>query len=206
MTNKNITITGELGSGKSSVASTLKNILGYKLVSVGIIQRELAAKYNMSANEFNKYMELHPEIDAECDRRVAELGRQGGLIFDSRLAWRFVPQSFKVFLTVDEDIAARRILGDKDRIGEAFSNPDEAKRNIKQRRDSERLRFRNQYGVELADFDNYDIVIDTGKSTPQATATCIVGHYRLHGLGQPFRKLWLGDWPQSSEFLSINNL
>lgn len=206
MTNKNITITGELGSGKSSVASILKNRLDYRLVSVGLIQRELAAKYNMSATEFNKYMELHPEIDIECDRRVAELGRESGLIFDSRLAWHFVPVSFKVFLTVSEDIAVQRIFGDKGRIGEAFSNSDAAKRDIQERRDSERLRFRTQYGVELADFDNYDLVLDTSLSNPQATAACILHHYRLDGPGRTYRKLWLGDWPQSDEFFSINNL
>ncbi|MDR2495792.1 MAG: cytidylate kinase family protein [Tannerellaceae bacterium] len=193
MTSNNITISGEPGSGKSSVTAILRRELGFEVVSVGLIQREMAASLNMSAVEFNRYMETHPELDHECDRRVAELGRRQGIIFDSRMAWRFVPHSFKVFLTVEEHIAAKRIFGDTNRIGESFDHIEEAVSKIRERRDSERLRFRMQYDADLADFGNYDLVVDTSESSPARTAACILDNYYLHSEQKPYRRLWLGN-------------
>ena len=38
-------------------------------------------------------------------------------ILDSRLAWHFVPSSFKVYLTVRPEIAAERVMNDHKRTG-----------------------------------------------------------------------------------------
>ncbi|MDR2499153.1 MAG: cytidylate kinase family protein [Tannerellaceae bacterium] len=206
MTNNNITISGDPGSGKSSVTAILQEQLGYERVSVGLIQREIAASMNMSAVEFNRYMETHPEIDHECDRRVAELGQRQGIIFDSRMAWRFVPLSFKVFLTVEEQIAAKRIFGDTNRIGESFDDIGEAVSKIRERRDSERLRFKLQYDADLSDFSNYDLIVETSDSSPTKTAACILHNYYLHAEQKPFRRQWLGNWTESEEFRLIINL
>ena len=200
----NITITGELGSGKSSVTAILKERLNFEVVSVGFIQRQLATKHNFSATEFNKYMETHPGIDEECDAMVAELGKQAGSrIFDSRMAWHFVPASFKIYLTVDEYIAAERIFKDKGRIGEAFATVEEARLNISERRKSELLRFKKAYGVQINDHSNYDLVIDTKYSTPPEVADCILNNYWLYLGGRPYPKAWLGGW-STGGFRSIH--
>ena len=191
----NITITGELGSGKSSVTAILKERLNFEVVSVGFIQRQLAAKHNLSAMEFNKYMETHPDIDEECDAMVAELGAHAGnRIFDSRMAWHFVPASFKIYLTVDESIAAERIFKDKGRIGEAFASVEQARLDISERRKSEKLRFRKAYGVQIDDYSNYDLVIDTKYSTASEVVDCILNSYWLYLSGRPYQKTWLGIW------------
>ena len=49
----NITITGNLGSGKSSVAKILKE-KGYEYSSTGNIFRQLAMEKGLSVEEFNK--------------------------------------------------------------------------------------------------------------------------------------------------------
>jgi cytidylate kinase len=176
----NISISGELGSGKSTVAAELARTLRFEVVSVGLIQRRLAEKYGMSATEFNRYMETHPEIDIECDNMVADMGRGTRMIFDSRLAWRFVPTSFKVYLKVDKAVAARRILGDKGRVSESFSALEEALTSITERRASELLRFRTQYGVDLDDDSNYDLVVHTDRIAPRDTALLITFLYINH--------------------------
>ncbi|MCK9164005.1 MAG: AAA family ATPase, partial [Bacteroidales bacterium] len=104
MNNIKISISGDLGSGKSVLSKQLKEELGFEVISIGVIQRELATKYGMDALEFNKFMETHPEIDEQCDEMVTNYGKEDrGLILDSRLAWHFIPHSFKVHLTVDNN-------------------------------------------------------------------------------------------------------
>jgi cytidylate kinase len=175
---KNITITGDLGSGKSSVTAILKEKLKYEVISVGTVQRKLAEKYGINSIEaFNKYMETHPEIDTECDEMVAELGRQSGLIFDSRLAWHFVENSFKVYLSVDEDVAIKRIFFDQKRINESHLDLEQTRISNRKRRESEVARFKSLYNVDMNDFANYDLVIDTSALTPEEVAEQILEVY-----------------------------
>lgn len=193
MKNK-IAITGDLGSGKSSVCKILHEKLNFRIVSVGSIQRELAANHNMSITEFNRYMETHPEIDIACDNKVSEWGRSDeGLIFDSRLAWHFVPHALKVYLKVDILIAAQRIFGDRERKNEEQSDIDAVQSKISERRQSEILRFKSQYRVDLESFDNYDVVIDTGNLSIEETADIILEVYACFATGKPFAKFHPAD-------------
>jgi len=175
---KNITITGDLGSGKSSVTSILKEKLNYGVVSVGTVQRKLVEKYGIESIEaFNKYMETHPEIDTECDNMIAELGKQSGQIFDSRLAWHFVEDSFKVYLSVDENVAIQRIFSDQKRINESHPDVEQTRISNRKRRESEIVRFKSLYNLDMNDFSNYDLVIDTSSLTPEEVAQRILEAY-----------------------------
>ncbi|MDR2139548.1 MAG: cytidylate kinase family protein [Tannerella sp.] len=190
MTN-NITITGDLGSGKSAVAALLKDRLKFEVVSVGMLQRQLAEKYKLNTVAFNEYVESHPEIDLELDRMVAETGKKNNLIFDSRLAWHFVENAFKVYLSVDDEIASRRIFSDKDRMNESYADMEQAKINIQKRRASELSRFKAQYHVALDDWSNYDLIIDTGYADPATVADCILVNRRLHLENRRHHKIWM---------------
>ena len=97
-----ISITGDLGSGKSTVCRYIKENHGLNVYSIGQIQRSLAQKYNMDILTFNRYMESHPEFDEEIDAELAKIGkRDESMVLDSRMAWHFVPDSFKVYLSVE---------------------------------------------------------------------------------------------------------
>lgn len=192
--NNKIAITGDLGSGKSSVCKVLHKELGFRIISVGSIQRELAAEHNMSITEFNRYMETHPEIDIACDNKVSEWGKTNeGLIFDSRLAWHFVPHALKVYLKVDIRIAAQRIFGDRERRNEEQSDIVAVQSKISERRKSEIIRFKSQYQIDLEAFDNYDIVIDTGNLSIEETAHIILESYTRFANGRPFEKFHSAD-------------
>ena len=172
-----ISLTGDLGSGKSHVSMLLSEKLGVKIISTGSIQREIAVKYGMTTLELNEYTISHPEIDDEIDARVSELQQaKESLIFDSRLAWHFAPKSFKVYLTVDVEEAARRIFNDK-RTGEKYKSFGEAKKQIKARRKSEVERFKNYYHIDYSDLSNYDLIIDTTDTTPGQVCEKIVSGF-----------------------------
>ena len=62
-----ISLTGDLGSGKSTVSTILCKQLHYEYIYTGQIQRRIAERYAMTTNELNVYAETHPEIDREID-------------------------------------------------------------------------------------------------------------------------------------------
>lgn len=166
MRNIKIAISGDLGSGKSVLAKKLNQELGFEIISIGVIQRELALKYNMDALEFNKFMETHPEIDQQCDNMVIKLGNEPrGLILDSRLAWYFIPHSFKIHLTVDPNIAGKRVYEDNIRKNEKYSSEVDAANKLIDRKNSEVFRYKSLYGIDVDNMNNYDCVIDTSNKT-----------------------------------------
>lgn len=192
MRNLKITISGELGSGKTALGKLLCEKANFTLISVGSIQRELAEKHGMTTLEFNKYMETHPEIDIECDKKVEEYGLSiSNLILDSRMAWHFVPHAFKIHLIVNIDIAATRIFKDTIRKNENNKDLKDTVENIKIRRASEYKRFKEQYNVEIDNYTNYDIIVDTSYITPENLANFVIEKFEKWKNEISFPKLWL---------------
>jgi cytidylate kinase len=166
-----ISITGDLGSGKSVVSRSLQDELGYEIYSTGKVQREIAARYEMTTLELNQYAETHPEIDEEIDSVFLELsGRPEGLIVDSRMAWFFMKNSFKVYLSVPPEVSAARIMADSTRRKEKYRDLEHAIHDITARKSSENRRFLEIYGADCADKNNFDLVVDTTDITPDEVA------------------------------------
>ena len=169
-----ISLTGDLGGGKSTVGAILQKRFGAEIISVGKLQRAMAAELKMDTCEFNKYQESHPEFDTILDKKLAEYETvDGNYIFDSRLAWHFVPSAFSVYLKCGIEESARRIMS-AGRSDETYSSVEEAKERIHARRESERQRYLNFYGVDITDLDNYDLVVDTVGKTAEQVAEEIV--------------------------------
>ena len=209
-----ITLSGELGSGKSTVANYLISKMPFKIVSAGLLFRQLAAKHGMSAKEFNEFIESDPKYDHYVDDTMAELGRKDeNIIFDSRMAWHFVPQSFKIYLYVDVDTATERIFNDKGRVSESYSDKATARQEIIDRRKSELLRYQNFYHCNLDDYSNYDLIVDTSHATRDEVNELIYNSFKAFEEGKEYTKIWLspkslilkGDEPDDTgEPLVIN--
>ena len=174
---KIITVTGDLGSGKSTVSNILINRLKYNFIYTGKIQREIADKYKMTTLELNQYAETHPEIDEEIDATFKSLNESTDLVVDSRLAWFFIPESFKVYLKTDITVAANRILNDSVRKNEKYASNDEAVRDLTARKASENKRYMELYGANCSDLSNYNLVIDCSCITPEKVADDIIAKY-----------------------------
>lgn len=159
----NISIAGDLGSGKSSVAKKICEKLGFDYFSTGSIQRKLAEEKGMDTLELNRFSETTREIDDYIDSFLKNINQsKKNHVLDSRLAWHFVDQSFKIYLTVLPEIAASRVLSDTERKNEPGANTvKDRKRTLLERKESENRRFKNMYHVDCLDFNNYDRVIDT---------------------------------------------
>ena len=125
-----ITITGNLGSGKSTIAKLLSEKYNFEVYSTGKVQRELARQMNLTTLELNQLMRSDQKYDRMIDDETARISRDNkekDIIFDSRLAWHFVERSFKVFVSVSLDEAAIRVMNDKRGVEEKYTSLEEAK-------------------------------------------------------------------------------
>ena len=170
-----ITITGSLYSGKSTVAKTISEALNYTYFSVGELQRKLAVEKGMSITEYNKYM-LDNELDHEIDNKTIEIGREKeDFIFDARLAWHFIPDSFKIYLKVELDAAVERAMKDERGKSEKYASKEEAKEKITERRKLEVDRFKDIYKIDIDEESNYDLVMDTSYMTIEEVIEKTIG-------------------------------
>ncbi len=169
-----ISLAGDLGSGKSTVSKILCERLGAKYYSTGAICRALASEMGMDIIEMNRYMETHPEFDKKIDDGLVALSDVDEcMIVDSRMAWHFVRDTFRVYMSTELEESARRILS-AGRAEEQVASFDEMVEKIRARRGSESLRYSEKYGVNIIDMNNYSLVIDTTYASPEEVAECIL--------------------------------
>ena len=169
-----ISLAGDLGSGKSTVSKIIVARTGIEYYSTGMVCRAMAAEHGISIDEFNRYMESHPEIDKQIDDGLIALSDDPrSYIIDSRMAFHFVKDTFRVYLTTDARVSAERILAAK-RDGESFGTVEETARRVSLRRTSENLRYFEKYGVHIMDMANYDLVLDTTDIPPETVADLIL--------------------------------
>ncbi|MDR2456434.1 MAG: cytidylate kinase family protein [Deltaproteobacteria bacterium] len=183
-----ITITGKLGSGKSTICRGLSERCKFQVYSTGEIHRNLANRMGLDTLALNKLMSGDSSYDRAIDdevKRIASECRDAALIFDSRLAWHFVECSVKLFTTVDPVVAAQRVFkaprGDEER----YADIDDALANLKLRARLERDRFKGIYGVDYYDYSNFDLIVDTTWLEPELLVSLIVSEASKIDCSQP---------------------
>ena len=178
-----ISITGKLGSGKSTICNILRERYGFEIFSTGTINREYARSLGISTLELNKRLNDDPSLDHEIDGTVTRLSierKDDNLIFDSRMAWHFAKDTFKIFLTIDAMEAARRVMKHQRGCEEHYETVEEACEKLVERSRVERVRFVDIYGVDYYDYNNFDIVVDTTSRTPDEIVAIIMENFESY--------------------------
>lgn len=214
--NKIITISGEPASGKSTVVKVIKDKyeqMGYQvqIISVGnvfrqLIQEEYYKTYpdrkNVSLADIQTDEEFKPKrnkIDKMVDEEVARRGQlinqtehpNNVYIIDSRLAWSNIPDSYAIRLTINEAIAGQRAFNDPNRGPEdRYDTVEEAIEKTKLRKLSEVQRYKERYGVDLTNPDNYDLIVDTSFSNQEELADIIIKGEENYRTGKWYPKTW----------------
>ncbi len=162
-----ITISGMLGSGKSTVAKQLASQIGYEHYSTGSAARKIAEQKGINISDYNSLTLADKNIDKEIDGCFIDLKNHNkNYVVDSRLAFFFLPDSLKVKLNVEILVAATRIFNDNERSQERkYKDIEETIAIIEQRRKLEVDRWQEIYGVNIEDNDNFDLIIDTTSKT-----------------------------------------
>jgi len=170
-----ITISGQAGSGKSSVGEILAKKLGYNYLSIGDMRREMARKRSMTLSEFNKLGEKEDFTDKEVDDFQSELGKnKDKMVVNGRTSYYFIPESVKICLKADPEERAKRVFGDKERQNEIFDRLDDAKKKIIDRDNSDVMRYKKIYGIDVSDKKNYDYIVDTSDITAEQVVDKII--------------------------------
>ncbi len=178
-----ITITGGLGSGKSSTADLVAQELGYARFSSGDFMRKIALEMKISLNELSILAETDSSIDKKIDEEVRNAGKLERSVIDSRLAYHWIPESFKVYLDLRPEIAQERILKNLEenplrKQSEDSSTSEEIYQKITSRLESERKRYMDLYGIDHTSLNNFDLVVDTTKNNLLEVVNVIVEEYK----------------------------
>ncbi len=172
---QHITLSGDLGSGKSTVARLLSQHVGFEIVASGDVQRTIATELGLSTLQVNWMAEQKSQIDEKIDGALANLNEAPEkLIIDARLGWHFVRDSFKIHLLVDSLVGAQRLLAGRYSAVEEYTTLDDARAAAEARAASERRRFLEKYKVDIVRLRNYDLVVDTSLASPEQVAATII--------------------------------
>ena len=166
-----VTISGPAGSGKSTAAAALAETLDYDHVSGGDLFRELADERGLTPLELNKLAEEDDQIDRDLDRRLREIAAsRDGVVLESRLAGWMAGEhaDFRVWLDAPLSVRARRIADREEK------SVDLARRETKERSESEARRYLEYYGIDIEELTIYDLALNTARLSPEAVLDVIV--------------------------------
>lgn len=160
----NIVISGDIGTGTSTLATGLSQKLGWPVLTFGQLFRQFVKDNNIPL--WDK-MAVPAEWEYKTDQLFHEkLKNEEHLIVDGHYqAWlnRDQKHVFRILLTLDPEVASQRILQRVDHMHT------ETPETIQKRREGLKTSFKKLYGA--ADYFNpqlFDLIIDTGKnSIPQ---------------------------------------
>ena len=188
-------ITGHLGSGKSTICKLLNKDYNFEQISAGSIMREMATKRGVSLLDFQKSDSNLEHIDNYIDTAIVEKNKaisdDKNVIFDSRMAWHFLPETFKIFIVVSPYEAALRTYLTRSAKEESYTSVEEAMNNLIERRVVENRRYKAIYDVNCEDLGNYDVVIDTSYISPKEAVEIIMDCYNKKEHDVPYEKLWI---------------
>jgi radical S-adenosyl methionine domain-containing protein 2 len=148
-----ITLSGCVGSGKTTVGKLLANKLQYNFISIGNRTRQFAETKGLSIVQFQELCLTNPEMDKQIDFEFSnECNDSENLIIDYRLGFKFIKNAYHIFLKISEETAIERIKS-ANRNAETFET-------ISQRNESFKNQFLNAYGVDYTMPKNYDLIVD----------------------------------------------
>ncbi len=164
-----ITISGPPGSGTTTVARKVSEMLGYTMISAGEVFRRLAKEKDMSLEEFGRYAEANPEIDNLIDRTQREEAlKHENAVVEGRLSGWMVPAELKVWIYCDREIRIQRIAK-----REKKSVEDVRKITI-EREEIEKRRYMKIYGIDIEDRSLYHLMINSARFSADEIASIIV--------------------------------
>jgi len=163
-----IAISGRSGCGNTTVSKMTADALNLRFINFTF--RTLAKERGLELKEVMELAAKDQSWDREVDTRQLALAREGGgCVLGSRLAiWMLKEADVKVYLYASAEIRARRILnregGQLDEVA-AFTE-------TRDRQDHDR--YLSFYNIDTDDYLFADLVIDTGKLTPDEITDLIV--------------------------------
>jgi cytidylate kinase len=117
------------------------------------------------------------------DQKLRDLNKENKIVVDSRTAYHWIPESFKVYLDLHPNIAKERILNSMKndalrKQSEQAENSEEVLKKMTERFESEQKRYWELYKINNTDRNQFDLVIDTNKNNLEQVVNIIVEEYK----------------------------
>ena len=176
-----IAVSGPPGSGKTTVSALVAEGMGYELVLVGQVFRQMAEERKVGLEMFGSLAEEDETIDKELDTRTLRLAEsKRDVVLEGRLTAALLRRkgvpTLTVYIDASEEVRAARIAK---REGK---DPGAVLAEMRTRERSERKRYRAYYGIDPSDRSAYDLWLDSSTKTPEELADAIVAEARRrHG-------------------------
>lgn len=167
-----IAISGAPGTGTSTLSRALSSELKLRWVNSGDLFRKIACEKNISVKDMNRMAEKGPEIDYLIDDAQKSLAKEGGGVFEGRLAGHLLPADLKVLLKADLRIRAERIAKRESKLTE------DAMQETRIREESEARRYMKYYNIDINDLFAYDLVVDSGRFDEAGTLSIVLAAVR----------------------------
>ena len=163
-----ITLSGCVGSGKTTIGKLLAANLQFNFISIGNKTRKIAETKGMSITDFQEQCLSNPDMDRKIDEEFSrDCNNAENLIIDYRLGFKFVKNAFHIFLKVSEETAIARL--------KAANRENETFETISQRNEFFKNQFLNTYGVDYTMPKNYDLIVDVEQfSSPEEIVIFII--------------------------------
>lgn len=165
-----ITIFGMAGVGKGTTAKLLAEKLGWEALSGGDAFRAMAEEEGMTLQEFEEASKTDERFDLKLDKWVENYGKgHENFVFEARLAWHFILDSFKVKLVCEDNERFRRM---QEREGKSIER---IKEETEHREDAITERYEKYYGLtNWSDDSNFDLIVDTTHTPPDGVVQKIL--------------------------------
>jgi predicted cytidylate kinase len=179
-----ISLTGTIGSGKSTIAQMLADKLGWPRYYMGGLRRAAAQKRGLTLAEYNRLGETDITTDQEVDLYQKKMGEtQDNFIIEGRTSWYLIPQSFKIYLDVKPEEGARRVFGSLQKKNDRnedkeLKSVEDVKASMAKRLASDGLRYKKYYNINVNDLSHYDFYLDTTTLTPDQVFQAVYGRVK----------------------------
>ena len=191
---------------KDELISQILNSLEYRQILENTILNIKKSEINIDeissisqVNNSDAFKDIRHVIDTIIDDKTKKMGEEINSekrpneiwIFDSRMAFDNIPAAFSVRLTTNPKEAAIRLFNDSTRGNEdKYQNIKEAEKYREERRIGEIKRYKQKYGVNLENPENYDLIIDTSYADVNDVADTILLCEKEYAQNKPFGKTW----------------
>lgn len=178
-----ISISGDQGSGKSTVALMLAKELGFKNYYIGGIRRDFAKKRGLTLAEYNTLGETDSSTDVEIDEWQKKLGKEeDNFVIEGRTSHYFIPHALKFYFITNEQIAAERMWKDakqKDiRKNEdvGINGIEDVVKSNRKRVTSDKKRYQKYYNYNMYNRNDFDFIIDTTNKSIDEVFKKVLNH------------------------------